>query len=139
VTEPGTERAALETLRIEDAATVVAPDGSHVLPLLQVERGSVAHCALPPGCVSQAVCHRLIDEIWYFLSGHGEMWRRDPTSGLESVEPCGPGLSLTIREGVSFQFRTTGAEPLAFLCFTMPAWPGEQVATVVAGHWQPRL
>ena len=129
----------MDSLRLEEIAAVTAPDGCTVLPLLSYPNGSVAHCTLAPGGVSAAVRHRVIPESWYFVSGNGEVWRRDPTSGNEHVDSASPGLSLTIPEAVEFQFRNTGTDPLVFLCFTMPAWPGEQVATVVPGRWEPRL
>jgi mannose-6-phosphate isomerase-like protein (cupin superfamily) len=127
----------METLRLDDALSVTAPDGSLVRPLLATGGGSVAYCTLGPGRVSFAVRHTVIEEIWVYLAGHGEMWRRDPRTDEEAIVACAPGLSITIPEGVEFQFRNTGDEPLVFLCFTMPPWPGEQVATVVSGKWKP--
>jgi mannose-6-phosphate isomerase-like protein (cupin superfamily) len=127
----------VETLRLEEASVVTAPDGSTVLPLLSYPSGSLAHCTLPAGGVSAAVRHRVVQEIWHVTGGSGEVWRRDPSSGQEVLEAVGPGVTLTIPEGIVFQFRTVGSEPLVFLCFTMPAWPGEHVAEVVTGKWQP--
>jgi mannose-6-phosphate isomerase-like protein (cupin superfamily) len=129
----------VETLRLQDSLPVTAPDGCTVIPLLSVAGGSLAHCTLAPGGVSYAVRHQVIEEIWHFISGRGELWRRDPAAGREEVVTCEPGLTITIPEGVEFQFRNTGAEPLIFLCCTMPPWPGEHVATVVQGKWEPRL
>ncbi len=129
----------METLRLADTPIVTAPDGSAVRPLLSYPGGSLAHCTLAPGAVSAAVRHELIQEIWYFVAGNGEVWRRDPATGREEAVRAEPGVSLTIPEGVEFQFRNTGAAPLVFLCFTMPAWPGEQVAAIVPGRWEPNL
>jgi len=128
----------LESLNLSDSAQVTAPDGCMVRPLLSVDTGSLAHCTLPPGKTSYAVRHTVIHEIWYFIAGLGEMWRKAPDSGQESVESCVPGVCVTIAEGVSFQFRNTGSEPLVFLCCTMPPWPGDHVASVVEGKWEPR-
>jgi mannose-6-phosphate isomerase-like protein (cupin superfamily) len=63
------------TLGLSAAPVVVAPDGSDVRPLLQLSGGSLAHFELPPGRTSVAVVHRSVEEIWFFLGGHGEMWR----------------------------------------------------------------
>jgi mannose-6-phosphate isomerase-like protein (cupin superfamily) len=128
----------MESMRLEDASPVVAPDGCTVLPLVAVDTGSMVHCTLEMGKTSQAVRHREVREIWYFIRGAGEVWRRDPL-GNERVDECRPGLCITIPEGVSFQFRNVGDERLEFLCVTMPPWPGEHVATVVAGKWQPSV
>ncbi len=46
-----------------------------------------------------------------------------------------PGLSLSIPVGTHFQFRCDGPEPLSVLGATMPPWPGEDEAYVVAGIW----
>ncbi len=129
----------METLRLAEAQAVTAPDGSTVLPLLSYPSGSLAHCTLAPGAVSAAVRHEVIQEIWHFIAGSGEVWRREPATGREEIAIAEPGVTLTIPEGVEFQFRNTGAEPMVFLCFTMPAWPGEHVASVVPGRWEPKL
>ena len=36
----------------------------------------MAHFSLGPGETSRAVAHRTVEEIWFFVSGQGEMWRR---------------------------------------------------------------
>jgi Mannose-6-phosphate isomerase len=44
--------------------------------LLRLGGGSMAHFELAAGQVSRAVAHHAVDELWYVLSGHGQMWRR---------------------------------------------------------------
>lgn len=124
---------AFETKRLPVERTVVAPDLSDVRVLLTLKGGSMAHFELPPGKVSAAVSHRTIEEIWYFLSGRGEMWRRQ--GDREEIVPVDPGVCLTIPVGTQFQFRSFGYEALAALGVTMPPWPGEGEATVVEGKW----
>jgi hypothetical protein len=34
---------------------ILAPDGSEIRPMLEVTRGGMSHCTLPPGKVSLAV------------------------------------------------------------------------------------
>ena len=111
----------------------LAPDQSQIRPLLSTQRGSVAHCTLPPHGISLAVRHKTIEEIWYFLQGQGQVWRQQGDRA-EIVE-VGPGICLTIPTGTHFQFRNTGEEPLCFLIATMPPWPGEQEAVRVQDHW----
>src|ERR1700744_4222246 len=72
----------------------VAPDGSHVRILLQVRGGGLAHFELAPGHTSLAVRHRTVEEIWYFLSGTGEMWRASGDSG--DVVAVSTGVCITI-------------------------------------------
>ena len=88
------------------APDAIAPDGSEIRFVQATARGSVVHCTLPPGAVTVAVQHRTVEEIWFFLGGVGEVWRRDETA--ETVLAVGPGASLTIPVGSSFQFRTVG-------------------------------
>lgn len=98
-------------------------------------RGSAAHFELAPGATSIAVAHRRVDEIWYFLSGRGEMWRRN--AAQEAIVPVGAGVCVTIPAGTSFQFRALGDEPLTAFGVTMPPWPDEGDAYPVEGRWSP--
>jgi mannose-6-phosphate isomerase-like protein (cupin superfamily) len=116
------------------APDVLAPDGSEVRILLSLTGGGMAHFQLPPGQTTRAVRHRTVEEIWYILSGQGEMWRSINTS--QEVIALSAGLSLTIPLGVSFQFRSFGTEPLTVVAITMPPWPGEDEAEFVPGRWQ---
>lgn len=112
---------------------VTAPDGSEIRLLLETSRGGLSHCTLPTGAVSLAVRHQTIEEIWYFLGGAGEIWRK--LDGHEEVVPVGPGVSVSLPTGVHFQFRNTGPEPLTFVIATMPPWPGMDEAVRVHDHW----
>jgi len=94
----------------------------------------MAHFALAPGQTSKAVTHRTVEEIWFVLSGRGEMWRAQ-TGQPETIVPVESGVCLTIPLGTHFQFRSFGAEPLTAVGITMPPWPGEDEAVVVDGKW----
>lgn len=115
------------------AVDAIAPDGSEIRLLPQVEGGSMAHCTLPPGAVSLAVTHRTVSELWYVLTGAGELWRRQ--GGQEAITPLLPGTAHSIPLGTHFQFRNPGPEPLTFVIVTMPPWPGMEEAVRVEGHW----
>jgi mannose-6-phosphate isomerase-like protein (cupin superfamily) len=121
------------TMRLPAAPTAVAPDGSDVRMLLGLSAGSMAHFELPAGKVSAAVTHRTVEEVWFVLSGRGEMWRkqgeREQTVLLEA------GVCLTIPQGTHFQFRAEDSGALAAVAITMPPWPGEGEAVHVAGPW----
>ena len=127
--------ASFGTKQLPAARDVIAPDGSDVRVLLGLARGGMAHFVLAPGQVSTAVTHRTVEEIWYVLSGRGEMWRRQ--GDREDVVAMEPGMCLTIPLGTHFQFRSLGTEELAAVAVTMPPWPGDGEALVVAGKWQP--
>ena len=124
----------MQTQRLPDQPDAIAPDGSEVRILVRLAGGSLAHFSLPPGRVSRAVRHRTVEELWYFVGGRGEMWRRDP-EGRESVVAVEAGVSLDIPLGTAFQFRSTGDEPLAAVGTTMPPWPGDDEAVLVDGIW----
>jgi mannose-6-phosphate isomerase-like protein (cupin superfamily) len=124
-----------ETKRLPSHPDAVAPDGSDVRILLGLERGGMAHFELGPGLVSQAVTHRTVEEIWYVLSGRGQMWRK--RGEQDEIVDLYAGVSLTIPLGTHFQFWSFGDEPLAAIGITMPPWPGEGEAIPVEGAWTP--
>ena len=124
------------SLQLPEGPSVLAPDGSEVRVLLGLQGGGMAHFQLAPGQVSAAVTHRTIEEIWFVVSGAGQMWRRQ--GQREEVTELVPGLCLTIPLGTAFQFRAAATSPLAAVAITMPPWPGEDEAILVAGPWQPR-
>ena len=126
-------RMKFETKAISPNPDAVAPDGSLVRLLPVLPGGSFAHFELPAGRVSLAVTHRTVEEIWYVVSGAGELWRRQ--DGAEEVVALKPGTAVTIPLGAHFQFRAGEGAPLAFVAVTMPPWPGPDEAVPVDGHW----
>jgi mannose-6-phosphate isomerase-like protein (cupin superfamily) len=121
------------TKALPDAYDVLAPDGSEVRVLLAMTGGSMAHFRLPPGKVSRAVRHRTVEEIWYVLSGRGQMWRAQ--DGRAEVAAAERGTCLTIPVGTAFQFRADAGAPLEAVAITMPPWPGPDEAEFVEGTW----
>jgi mannose-6-phosphate isomerase-like protein (cupin superfamily) len=125
------------TMHLPVDRDAVAPDGCDVRILLALPRGGLAHFQLEAGQVSAAVRHRSVEEIWFFLEGQGEMWRRHGES--EDVAAVRPGDCLTIPVGTEFQFRSFGPGALQAVGVTMPPWPGTGEAVLVAGRWQPTV
>ena len=123
----------METRRLPEKYDLLAPDQSEIRLLVSTGCGSMVHCTLPAGRTSLAVTHRTVEEVWFFLAGQGEVWRKNETG--EAVTEVGPGVSLAIPLGTHFQFRNTGGESLTFVIVTMPPWPGEEEAPRVADHW----
>ncbi len=126
-----------ETQRLPVRPIDTAPDGTDVRAMLQLNGGSFAHFELPPGKTSFAVAHKTVEEIWYILSGKGEMWRKQ--NAQEEIVPLDSGVCLTIPLGTHFQFRSFGYEPLVFIVTTMPPWPGKDEGQVVGGRWEPTM
>lgn len=128
---------AFNTRRRSKEPDVIAPDGSNVRILLELQGGGMAHFELPPGETSIAVTHRTIEEIWYIISGQGEMWRKQ--GEREEVIPLEPGVALTIPLDTHFQFRALNGESLTAVAITMPPWPGDDEAYPVEGKWEPTV
>jgi mannose-6-phosphate isomerase-like protein (cupin superfamily) len=128
---------ALVTRQFSQAPDTIAPDGSEVRLLASVPRGSMAHFTLAPGAVTRPVAHHTVEEVWFFVSGRGRMWRR--FGGEETTVDVQTGVSINIPKGAAFQFRCDGDEPLRIVGVTMPPWPGEAEAYPVEGIWTPTL
>lgn len=56
--------------------------------------------------------------IWFFLSGQGQMWRK--SGDHEEIVQVEAGVCLMIPLGTHLQFRSFGDEPLAAVGVTMP-------------------
>jgi mannose-6-phosphate isomerase-like protein (cupin superfamily) len=125
------------TRHLADMPDAIAPDGSEVRLLGSLPRGGMAVFRLMPGAVSKAVAHRTVEEIWYFIGGHGWMWRR--LGEREEITHVAAGTSITIPTGTHFQFRCDGGEPLEAVAVTMPPWPGAEEADTVPGKWEPNV
>ena len=123
-----------ETRQLPAERDTVAPDGSDVRILLACPRGSMAHFELASNRTSKPVRHRTVEEIWYFLSGRGEMWRK--CTDVDDIVAVHAGTCVTIPVGTSFQFRSTGDGPLTAIGVTMPPWPGDGEAEPVSGKWE---
>jgi mannose-6-phosphate isomerase-like protein (cupin superfamily) len=128
---------ALVTRPLGAEADVIAPDGCEVRILAATPRGSMAHFTLGPGQTAHAVAHRTVEEVWYFLSGHGRMWRR--LGERSEIAEVAAGISIALPTGTWFQLRNDGQDPLAAVAVTMPPWPGEDEAYFVDGAWEPNL
>ena len=126
-----------DTKRLPVARDAIAPDGSDVRVLLGLKGGGLAHFEMAPGATSVAVSHRTVEEIWFVLSGQGEMWRK--LGDHEEVVRLERGVSLTIPLGTHFQFRSFSDEPLAAIGVTMPPWPGQNEVFKVQEKWTPTI
>ena len=121
------------TSRLSQAPDGVAPDGTEVRLIGALPGASMARFDLPAGAVSHAVTHRTVEEIWLFLEGEGELWRKH--GEREAVIAVAPGVAVTMPLGTHFQFRAGVSGPLRFVAATFPPWPGENEAVRVEGRW----
>jgi len=67
---------AFETKHLSEGYDELAPDKSEIRLLLNMKGGGLAHCTLPPHGTSMAVKHKTVEEVWYFIQGHGQVWRK---------------------------------------------------------------
>ena len=125
----------LENGRLSQEPDDIAPDSSEVRHAGRVKGASLCQCTLLPGTSSSAVRHRTIEEIWLFVEGRGQVWRK--LGEKESCVDVGPGSWLTIPCGAHFQFRNIGDGPLRFVISTIPPWPGPDEAVPVEDYWDP--
>ncbi len=124
----------MDRAELSGQPTEIAPDGSEVRKLVNGSRASLVHCTLPVGATSKAVQHATIEEIWYCIAGHGQVWRK--RGAQERMAEVSTGTALTIAPGTAFQFRNTGAGELRFIIASMPPWPGDAEAAEAPGHWR---
>lgn len=125
----------MQTRPIPKSPDARSPAGAEIRYLIDGATGNMIHSTVPPSQVNRATVHATVSEFWYVLSGRGEIWRRDENG--EEVTVLEPGVSIDIPVDTAFQYRCIGAEPLRFLCITMPRWPGDSEATHIEGPWVP--
>jgi mannose-6-phosphate isomerase-like protein (cupin superfamily) len=116
----------MELMSLPQSYDHIAPDGSEIRLLPTTPTGGLAHCTLGPGKTSKPKRHFRVEEIWFFLKGEGEVWRKYGSAA--SVIPVSAGTALTIPYQTHYQFRNTGKDPLEFVIVTLPAWPGPEEA-----------
>jgi mannose-6-phosphate isomerase-like protein (cupin superfamily) len=121
------------TKPLSEQPDYLAPDGSEVRLLVEGSHGGMAHFRLDPGHTSTAVAHKSVEEIWFFLSGEGEFWRK--SKDAEEIISVRHNMSIRIPPRTGFQFRSLGPEPLEAVAVTMPPWPGAEEAEAVSGKW----
>lgn len=110
--------------KLNACAEFMAGDSTRLRELLHPDkqpialRYSLAHATLPSGETSQP--HSLkTSEVYYILSGKGEMHIDDETQLVE------PGDAVYIPPNARQFIRSCGDEPLVFICIVDPAWRKE--------------
>ena len=124
----------MKTTLLPEYPDAKSPAGADIRYLMDGEYGNMIHSTVPPNQINKATVHATVDEFWYVLEGHGEIWRDDGTES--SITVLVPGTSIDIRAGTAFQYRNVSEVVLKFICVSMPPWPGDSEATFVEGEWQ---
>jgi mannose-6-phosphate isomerase-like protein (cupin superfamily) len=113
----------MDTRSRADAEPFVTADGSTIRVLLDAETAaarnqSLAEAELGPGRETTRHYHRESEEIYFVLSGSGEM---EVDGDRRAV---GPGDAILIPPGAWHQI-TTGDDPIRFLCVCAPPYRHE--------------
>lgn len=111
--------------RLRQCHEIVAGDNTRLRELLHPDRDypfggrySLAHATVEPGSIT--LKHRLAsDEVYYILSGNGEMHVDEQSSLVE------PGDVVEIPPRSVQWIHNTGDTDLVFLCLVDPAWREE--------------
>lgn len=110
--------------KLNDAEEFIAGDGTRLRELLHPDKQSIelryslAHAIVPVGQTS--IPHSLTtSEVYYLLSGRGEMHIDDETRIVE------PGDAVYIPPNAKQYIHNCGEEPLVFICIVDPAWQKE--------------
>jgi len=80
---------------------------------------SVAHAIVPPGESTLPHVLKRSTELYYILSGAGEMY----IAGEHA--PVHPGQIVVIPPGAEQYIRNTGRADLVFLCIVAPKWQAD--------------
>ena len=123
------------TAKLSSLPTETAPDCSALRPLLGVAGATMAHFEVVAGATSRAVAHRTVDEMWFVVSGAGELWLKQ--GSRQEIVALEPGVCASLPRGTRFQFRASQGGTLAIVAVTIPRWPGDSEAELVDGPWSP--
>ena len=137
VEEQRLEISDMKTTMLPKESDAKSPAGADVRYLMGSETGDMIHSTVPPHQINRATVHATVNEFWYVLEGHGEIWRDD--SKENSITVLVPGTSIDIPVGTAFQYRNVSDIDLKFICITMPPWQGDSEATYIKGIWQPTI
>jgi mannose-6-phosphate isomerase-like protein (cupin superfamily) len=98
------------------AEPFVTADGSLIRELLRGAGQSLAEATLAPGQATQRHYHAASEELYYVLSGTGEMDVDGERARVES------GDGVLISPGAWHQIRNDGVADLRFLCCCAPPY-----------------
>lgn len=111
----------MDVTNITRVPSFTTKDGSEIRELLAhrnscIQKQSLAEARLPPGGSTTPHYHPQTEEIYYLLTGTGQMRIGDETTAV------GPGDAIAIPPGLVHTITNTGDVPLVFLCCCAPAY-----------------
>jgi mannose-6-phosphate isomerase-like protein (cupin superfamily) len=111
----------MDIVNHRDTVPFTTADGSTIREVLAyrnsgIRNQSLAEARLPPGRATIPHHHAKTEEIYYILSGTGDM-----TLGEDSRSVV-PGDAIAIPPGERHTIRNTGPDELVFLCMCAPCY-----------------
>ena len=111
----------MDEINLEQCTPFVTTDGSIIRELLahrnsSIGNQSLAEATVPPGVITQLHHHPTTEEIYYVLSGSGQM-------EIEGQKrQVGPGDAIAIPPGKSHRIHNNSTADLVFLCCCAPGY-----------------
>ncbi len=114
----------MDIININQVEPFTTKDGSEIRELLAhrnscIRNQTLAEARLPVGGGTAPHRHVRTEEIYYILSGEGEMRIGDETQAVS------PGDAIAIPSGKVHEITNTGDEVLSFLCCCAPGYEHE--------------
>lgn len=119
----------MDVQNLDRVQPFITKDGSEIRELLArrnscIRNQTLAEARLPAGASTTPHRHVRTEEIYYILSGSGEM-RIDDESRMVAV-----GDAIAIPPGAVHQITNTGSDVLTFLCCCAPGYEHEDTVLV---------
>ena len=119
----------MDIQNLEQATPFTTKDGSEIRELLahrnsSIRNQSLAEARIGPGMTTTAHYHPQTEEIYYILTGTGEMKIGD------EVKKVGPGDAIAIPPGAIHQISNSGSEVLRLLCCCAPGYEHEDTVLI---------
>ena len=119
----------MDIQNIDRVPAFTTKDGSEIRELLAhrnscIRNQSLAEARLPPGGATTPHYHPRTEEIYYILSGAGNMRIGGETRDVSA------GDAIAIPPGQIHQIQNTGASTLLFLCCCAPTYEHDDTVLV---------
>lgn len=110
--------------QLEEQSPFITADGSQIRSILDctnapVQNQSLAEATLPEGGETERHYHKVSEELYFILSGSGEM---EIDGAVETVKP---GDAILIPPGAWHQIKAQGDSELKLLCCCAPPYSHE--------------
>lgn len=114
----------IEIVNIEDCPQFITKDRSKIRELMAprnsgIRRQSLAEAVVPVGCATEEHYHKKSEEIYYILTGQGDIRVNGETAAVK------PGDAIALPPGSVHKIWNRGPTDLVFLCLCVPSYEHE--------------